>query len=165
MRLQSKGLRGTGIGFVLCIALLLAAPGMAEEAGPVRAITMDAEKLAGIDLPHEPAFIAPEDVLDGKHNPRGEVLFYGEELITEIYEDDPATILYDEPFPHDEFILILSGKLILTGSDGVSQEYVAGDSLVLPRGFTGTWQMLGNYRELVTIERAAYEEAYGTDAD
>jgi hypothetical protein len=25
----------------------------------------------------------------------------------------------------------------------------------------GTWQMLGNYRELVAIERNAYEEAYG----
>ncbi len=165
MRLQSKGLRSSGIGFLLCMALLLAVPGMAEESGPVRAITMDAEKLAGIDLPQESAFIAPRNVLNGKHNPRGEVLFYGEELITEIYEDDPATILYDEPFPHDEFILILSGKLILTGSDGVSQEYVAGDSLVLPRGFTGTWQMLGNYRELVTIERAAYEEAYGAAVD
>jgi uncharacterized cupin superfamily protein len=165
MRLQIEDVRDSGVGFVLCTALLIAAPVMAEEAGPVRAITMDAEKLAGIDLPQESAFIAPENILEGKHNPRGEVLFYGEELITEVYEDDPATISYEEPFPHDEFILILSGKLILTGSDGVSQEYVAGDSLVLPRGFTGTWQMLGNYRELVTIERAAYEEAYGTAVD
>jgi uncharacterized cupin superfamily protein len=58
--------------------------------------------------------------------------------------------------------LILSGKLVLSGADGESQEYVAGDSLVIPKGFTGTWQMLGNYRELVVIERDAYEQAYGT---
>ena len=66
-----------------------------------------------------------------------------------------------EPFLFDEFVLILSGKLILTNSDGVSQEYVAGDSLVVPKGYQGTWKMLGNYRELVVIERKAYEEAYG----
>ncbi|MCP4302739.1 MAG: DUF861 domain-containing protein, partial [Gammaproteobacteria bacterium] len=59
------------------------------------------------------------------------------------------------------FVLVLSGKLIMTGADGVSQAYVAGDSLVVPTGFTGTWKMLGNYRELIVIERDAYEEAYG----
>ena len=57
--------------------------------------------------------------------------------------------------------MVLNGKLILTGTDGVSQEYIAGDSFVVPKGFAGTWKMLGNYRELVVIERAAYEEAYG----
>jgi len=39
----------------------------------------------------------------------------------------------------------------LSGTDGVSQEFVAGNSLVVPKGFTGTWKMLGNYRELIVI--------------
>jgi uncharacterized cupin superfamily protein len=47
----------------------------------------------------------------------------------------------------------------------MSQEYVAGDSLVVPKGFTGTWKMLGNFRELIVIEREAYEQAYGTGED
>jgi len=147
-----------GTGFAVCA--LLSVPVAAEDA--VRAVHMDPEKLAGIDLPVEEPFIAPEDVIEGKHEPRGEVLFYGEQLIAEIYEDNAATFDNSEPFTFDEFVLILSGKLILTGPDGVSQEYVAGDSLVVPKGFTGTWKMLGDYRELVIIERGAYEEAYGT---
>ncbi len=60
---------------------------------------------------------------------------------------------------------MLSGKLILTGTDGISQEFVAGDSLVVPKGFAGTWQMLGNYRELIVIERNAYEEAWGAPSN
>ena len=36
------------------------------------------------------------------------------------------------------------------------------DSLVLPKGFSGIWQMIGNYRELVAIERKAFDEAYDT---
>jgi len=53
-------------------------------------------------------------------------------------------------------------NLIVTRSDGESQEFVQGDSLIIPKGFTGTFQSLGNYRELIVIEREGYEEAYGT---
>lgn len=155
----------TSIGLALCVCLMMSLPVAADEVKVVRAVKMDPEKLSGIDLPDEETFIAPEDVLDGNHRPRGEVLHYGEQLIMEVYEDDPATFRLAEPAVYDEFVLVLSGKLILTGSDGAAQEFVAGDSLLVPKGFTGTWQMLGNYRELIAIERNAYEEAYGVAGD
>jgi len=135
---------------------------MADEADSIKAVKMDPDKLAGVGLPVEEPFMAPKDVLNGNHRPRGEVLFYGEQLIMEIYEDDPATFDFHKPFPFDEFIIVQSGKLILTATDGEPQEFTAGDSLVVPKGFTGTWQMLGNYRELVAIERTAFEKAYGS---
>ena len=40
---------------------------------------------------------------------------------------------------------MLSGKLILTEPDGTRHEYTPGDSLVLPVGYTGTWEIQGNY--------------------
>ena len=149
-------------GFALCLALLVSVPVMADEAKVLAGVKLDAEKLAGINLPSYEQFVVPEKVLDGNHQPRGEVLHYGDQLIVEVYEDDPATFLYDEPWIYDEFVTILSGKLILTTTGGEPQEYVAGDNLVVPKGFTGTWQMLGNYRELVAIERTAFEKAYGS---
>ena len=136
-------------------------PVVADEAKALRAVKLDPDKLAGIDLAAEEPFVTPENVLNGDHRPRGEVLHYGEELIVEVYEDDPVTLRFDEAFPYDEFIQVLSGKLILTGTDGVTQEFVAGDSLVIPKGFIGNFQMLGNYRELILIQRDSYEEAYG----
>ena len=60
-------------------------------------------------------------------------------------------------------MLVLSGKLILTDAGGRVHEFAAGDSLVIPKGFTGTWKVLGNYRELVAIGRAAYDKAYPTE--
>lgn len=154
---------------MLALLALLAAffvniPVLADEAEAIRAVGMDPEKLAGVNLPEEEQFVAPEDLLEGNHRPRGEILHYGDQLIVEVYEDDEATFRM-EPYVFDEFVTILSGKLILTGADGVSQEFVAGDSLVVPKGFSGTWQMLGNFRELVVIERDAYEEAYGATED
>ncbi len=156
---------GKRAGVALCVTLFMCVPAAADEANAIRAVKLDPEKLAGINLPAEEPFMAPEDVVEGNHRPRGEVLHYGDQLITEIYEDDALTWKIDEPVIYDEFVLVLSGKLILTGTDGVSQEFVAGDSLVVPKGFAGTWQMLGNYRELIVIERNAYEEAWGAPAD
>jgi uncharacterized cupin superfamily protein len=34
---------------------------------------------------------------------------------------------------------------------GTRHEYLPGDSLVLPIGYKGTWEMLGNYRKLVVL--------------
>lgn len=150
---------------VILAALVGCGTTMAGEAGVIRAIRMDPEMLAGLNLEAEARFVAPEDVLDGAHQPRGAVLHYGEQLIVEVYEDEAATFRFSEPFLFDEFILVLDGKLILTGPDGVSQAYLAGDSLVVPKGFSGEWKMLGNYRELVVIERQAYEAAFDTQAE
>ena len=57
--------------------------------------------------------IAAALILKGKSSPRGEVFFRGEELIVEVYADDEFKLRVDEPFPHDEFIYILSGKEIV----------------------------------------------------
>ena len=40
-------------------------------------------------------------------------------------------------------------QFIYTEPNGTKHEYRPGDSLVLPIGYTGTWEMQGNYRELV----------------
>ena len=152
---------GKIVGVALCATLILSMPVVADEASPVRAVKLDPAKLAGVNLPEYEQFVAPENVLEGNHRPRGEVLHYGDQLIVEVYEDDPGTYLFDDPFIYDEFVSILSGKLIMTPTGGEPQEFVAGDYLVVPKGFTGTWQMLGNYREVIVIDREPYEEEYG----
>ena len=73
------------------------------------------------------------------------------------HEDDAATYAISDPFPVDEYVLVLSGKLILTDARGTAHEYLPGDSLVVPKGFTGIWKMLGNYRELIAAERQSWE--------
>jgi uncharacterized cupin superfamily protein len=164
------------MGLALCAALLFAGPVAAEEAtgaamkevktqtapSPVR---MNPDKLAGVDLGGRRIIKKPEAILEGSHRPRGDMLYLGEELVMEIYEDEPATFAVTDPFPFDEFVLVLSGKLILTDAGGQVHEFVAGDSLVVPKGFTGTWKMLGNYRELIAVGRAAYEKAYAAEEE
>jgi uncharacterized cupin superfamily protein len=124
---------------------------------------MNPDKIAGLGLAKEEPFIPSDQVLEGDHKPRGEVLFHGDELVIQVYEDEPATLAITQPFPYDEFVMVVSGKLTLTDAADRVQEFVAGESVVVPKGFTGIWKMEGNYRELVAIERAAYDNAHGSE--
>jgi hypothetical protein len=156
------------IGRVWVVGCLFA-PAFAagEDAKPAKKamalpVDFDDARLRG-DLPAEEPFLDPASILKGKSSPRGEVLFRGKELIVEVYADDEVKTRVSEPFPHDEFIYILSGELLLTGTDGVERYYSAGDSLMVPKGFTGMWHQSENFRELVVIERKVYDATYGSE--
>jgi uncharacterized protein len=125
---------------------------------------MNPDKIAGLGLAEEEPFIPPNQILEGVHKPLGAALFQGNELGIEVYEDETATFALTQPFPYDEFVMVVSGKLILTDAADQAQEFVAGDSEAVPKGFTGIWKLEGSYRELVAIERAAYDNANGLEA-
>ena len=145
---------------LLAALLLFAAPAAAEEekTGAPAPVRLDADKLAGLGLEEFEPF-PKEMVLSGHSKHSYHTFFSGEEVVVEVYEAEPAKLKVDEPWPYDEFIYVLSGKLVLTDSTGEVTQYVAGESLVVPKGFVGTWEMQGNFRELVVIEKKAYERA------
>jgi uncharacterized cupin superfamily protein len=117
-------------------------------------VQMDRDKIAGIGLTAIPPD-AYKDILEsGQLNMRVATLFEGKELRASIFESTPAKTNHRKrPTDGDEFVNVLSGKLILTEPNGKVHEYRPGDSLVLPAGYTGTWEMQGNYRELAIVIR------------
>lgn len=120
-----------------------------ESPAPVR---LDADKMAGLDLTSIPPDAYSEILVAGELNMRVATLFEGTELRVSIFESTPAkTDHRTRPTDVDEFVYVLSGKLILTEPNGTAHEYLPGDALVLPIGYTGTWEMQGNYRELVVL--------------
>lgn len=76
--------------------------------------------------------------------------FYSGDIIVEIYESEPLTLQIVD-FPIDEFVTVISGKLILTVEGQEPQHFEVGDSVLVPKGFTGIWEMQGNYRELLVV--------------
>jgi len=145
---------------LLAVLLLFTAVAVAEEEkiGASSPVRLDAEKLAGLGLEEFEPF-PKEIVLSGHSKHSYHTFFSGEEVVVEVYEAEPAKLKIDDPWPYDEFILVLSGKLVLTDARGEVAEFVAGESLVVPKGFVGIWEMQGNFRELVVIEKTAYESA------
>lgn len=136
----------------LALVLLLScgtATHAADSPAPVR---LDPDKMAGLDLTAIPAAAYSDILVGGELNMRAASLFEGSELRVSVFESTPAkTDHRTRPTDVDEFVYVLSGKLILTEPNGTVQEFLPGEALVLPVGYTGTWEMQGNYRELVVL--------------
>ena len=137
-------------------ALALPSPSRsARESSPPavsRSVRIDRDKMAGTGLTAIPPDAYKDILVAGELNMRVATLFEGKELRASIFESTPAKTNHRaRPTDGDEFVYVLSGKLILTESNGTVQEFRPGDSLVLPVGYMGTWEMQGNYRELAVV--------------
>ncbi len=89
-------------------------------------------------------------------------LFTGKELSVSVFESTPKELGTTghsknrvRNYPYDQFVLVLSGKSVLTDEAGIAQTFNAGDLFVVPRGFSGTWEEFGVYRELIVIQEEA----------
>jgi uncharacterized cupin superfamily protein len=149
--------------FVLCCALALfifmsetAEVTAQDSTSPVR---LDRDKMAGLGLTAIPPDAYKDILVAGQLNMRVATLFSGKELNVSIFECTPAkTDHRTRANDSDEFVYVLSGKLILTEPSGAVHHYQAGDALVLPAGYTGTWEMQGNYREIaITAKKTAQQ--------
>ncbi len=76
--------------------------------------------------------------------------FFTGKIAVSVYEAGPAKVRIDG-LPYDEFVQVLEGRLILIHDDGEEFEFKQGESLLVPRGFTGFWYMPEKYRELIII--------------
>ncbi|HTH95930.1 MAG TPA: cupin domain-containing protein [Stellaceae bacterium] len=45
-------------------------------------------------------------------------------------------------FTESEFCQLLEGSIVVTGDDGSTQTFKAGDAFVSPAGFKGTWEVV-----------------------
>ena len=116
-------------------------------------VRLDAEKLAGLGL-NEFAPYPEEIVLSGrsKHQ-RWE--FTHDELFVGAYRAEPAKLAI-ENYPHDELMILLSGKISVADENGNLEEIFPGQALVLKKRFTGTFEMQGNVRKIVVINGDRY---------
>ena len=74
-----------------------------------------------------------------------------DDIMVSVYEAGPGKVRIDGSV-YDEFITILEGRLILTPDSGGEYEYKAGESLIVPKGYQGGWEMPERYRELIVVD-------------
>lgn len=120
---------------------------------------MPAPELLKLDaaVPPEDYFLPPEKLLSG--NPKQTVWMHytdpTRQFFTGIWRSEPGKwrIAYTE----EEFCLVLEGRSIVTDAAGRSVTVSAGESFVIPRGFTGSWEVV----ETTTKRFVIYEAATG----
>ena len=94
-------------------------------------------------------------VLSGANKHWQKVVHKGD-FVVALYESMPALIDVSYPFPYDEFVTVLEGRVILTSLSGEKQTYEVGDSFLVPKGWQGTWDMPVKFREMIIIETKAW---------
>lgn len=138
----------------LLLALLLAILSSGAHAAP-EVLPLDVDKMREMKLEHIPPF-PPEIVLKGKSENWEHVLYRGD-FVVAVFEASPAIIDVGEPYPYDQFVLVLEGRVTLTETDGQSNTYTPGDTFLVPKGWLGTWDMPVKYREMIVIETRAWD--------
>ena len=83
---------------------------------------------------------------------------FGGEFVALIYESSAVKLALNN-YPFDEFVHIAHGTLVLTPEGGKPQTFEKGASLVVPKGFTGTWEMSEGYREFIVVDAEAMQAA------
>ena len=138
-------------------------PGVTAEPDPVPKVAtihplrLDAAALKDIALTPRPP-VPGNILLHGVSQPHSAVLFKSESIVAVVFEEQPVKLALKAPgMPYDEFVHILGGTLILTDADGQAHEFNAGDSLLIPKGFTGTWETRENFRELALVSRRDWD--------
>jgi uncharacterized protein len=79
-----------------------------------------------------------------------------------IWEGQPGC--WAVTFTENEFCHLLSGKVVVRDEAGNAATFRAGDSFVMPAGFTGTWEVIETARKLyATFEPKAVSETKDYD--
>ena len=131
------------------ITLLLATVSFGAQAAP-EFLPLDADELRKMELERIPPFPA-EIVLEGESENWEQVLHQGD-FVVAVFAASPAIVDINEPFPYDEFVLVLEGKVTLTNIDGGKQAYGQGETFLVPKGWMGTWDMSVRYREMIIVD-------------
>lgn len=102
-------------------------------------------------LPDLPDAIAPDRIVSGSPRSGVRSAYENEDakgFYTGVWESSVGCwrVAYDE----DELCVMLAGRARLTDAAG-SRDYGPGDSFVIPRGFTGTWESLEPVRKIYAI--------------
>ena len=103
----------------------------------------------------------PEGVVVAGVNKHAQKVLHEGEVVAALYGADAARLNVSEPFPYDEYVLVLRGEVILTSEDGSSQTFGTGDGFLVPKGWTGTWDMPEQYLEKIIVETTAWSAAEG----
>lgn len=131
---------------LLGAVMLLAwqAPSYGDQAAAKKEITRIEPQIALHDFKPLDALAAP-----GKAVPAAashETYQGADGLRVGVWEGEPGTLQLTD-YPFDEFCLIVTGELVVTSAGGKPLVFQAGDSFVIPKGFTGTWEMKTRVRK------------------
>ena len=122
----------------------------AVDQSKLRPVRLDRKYIDGQDIPELARWPAAMQVRPVKTH-RVVEWYTGEKLSCRVYDADDGVLKFTD-LPYDEHVVILSGTATLTSLDGTKEVFNKGDVFVAPLGWSGTWELANDYRELICFE-------------
>lgn len=116
------------IAALLCVSLA-----NAKADGPLRIIPIDSAMPTFPLLAKPGSYLGENFVFEDIHS--GDVI-----VKVGVWEAGAGKVNLNN-FPFTEYVLMISGRVIVTEQDGTSREFGAGDTFVIPRGWSGEWDV------------------------
>jgi len=135
------------------LAPLFAGPKNSESGAPA-VLPLLADALQQTELDSLPPW--PDGVVITGTNAHGQKVLHEGQLVSALYGAEAALLEVGAPFPYDEYVFVIEGEVILTTKGGSPKTFGAGDSFLVPKGWTGTWDMPVKYREKIIVETKAW---------
>lgn len=110
-------------------------------------------------MPEIPAW-PDEMIVRGDLRQWQQVVFMGEQIVAAIWMSREGKLQIDG-YPFDQMVLVLEGSVTLHPDGGVEETHGEGDVFFVSKGYRGTWEMPGNYKELIAVEKNAWVEVEG----
>ena len=108
-------------------------------------VLMDKRKIAGLGI---------TEIRAGTYY---DLLYEGHELAISLEGEMPRVLEIKEPLT-EQVIYIAEGTLVLWDLGGKEYNFTTGDFLILPKGFTGTWQSRGHELfRMIKIQKSTWE--------
>lgn len=100
----------------------------------------------------------PEMMLRPIKSHRQKIWYAGPMLTAMIYEADDGVLTFTD-IAYDQHVRILAGQAILTSADGQRHVYAAGDSFIVPKGWSGSWELRDGCREAIIFDTVSLHRA------
>ena len=114
--------------------------------------------------PPECYFVAPDKLVRG--NPQQRLWSHytdaSGQFFAGVWESEPGA--WRVRYTEEEYCRILAGHSRLTGDDGQVLEVSSGDEFVIPRGYSGVWEVLETTRKTYVIFEARDAGSMGSAA-
>ena len=139
------------ISTAICSGLFLVAISGSVWAGdPIHPVKMGQSQIAGgIFEDYDPVVTTNEENGNTTHDV--EVFLSSDKMFDAgMYRSGKVRFDINEPYGVDEYMHFLEGGVTLTSSDGTVTEIMAGDSVVIPKEWTGVWETDG-YMKIYVI--------------
>ena len=99
----------------------------------------------------EEYFLAAEKLIEG--NPKQTLWQYytdpTKKFLSGMWKSEPGK--WNISYTEEEFCQILEGVSVVADAQGTAVTVAQGDSFVIPRGFTGTWEVIETTRKIYVI--------------